>query len=227
MATWAGAKALVTPSDRWEFPAIDNQTEPDQLQSPDVPHRAPRRWRIGVSAALGIAVVGVALAAWGVVWNGRTDTVEVVSEESSGDTAVVAQAPAPVVIHVSGAVASPGLVTLEEGARVIDAVDAAGGATAQSAVHQLNLARPVIDGERIVVPREGEEVSAGSSDGPISLSRSDATQLQELPGVGPAIAERIIAWREENGPFRVLEDVLAVSGIGEATLERLQGVAVP
>jgi len=227
MATWAGAKALVTPSDRWEFPDVDNHTDPGQLHPPDEPPPAPRRWRIGVSAALGIAVVGVGLAAWGVVWNGRTDTVEAVPNEADSGAATVTRAPLSLVVHVSGAVVSPGLVTLEEGARVVDAVDAAGGATAQSEVHQLNLARPVIDGERIVVPREGEELPTGSSDGPISLSRSDAVQLQELPGVGPAIAERIIAWREENGPFRALEDVLAVSGIGEATLERLRGVAVP
>jgi competence protein ComEA helix-hairpin-helix repeat region len=84
-----------------------------------------------------------------------------------------------------------------------------------------------MDGEHIVVPLVGEKVEQAGSDGPISLSRSSAERLQELPGVGPAIAERIILWREKNGPFRALEDVLAVSGIGEATLERLQGLAVP
>jgi competence protein ComEA helix-hairpin-helix repeat region len=227
VATWAGAKGLVTPSERWEFPHIDDRTDYSESQPEDDSPPIRRSARLLISGLIGVAVIGIALVAAGVVWDSRTETQAIPSSDTSTQEVAATRTPVLVVVHVSGAVTTPGLVQLDEGARVIEAIDAAGGATDDSAIHQLNLARPVIDGEHIVVPLVGEKVEQAGSDGPISLSRSSAERLQELPGVGPAIAERIILWREKNGPFRALEDVLAVSGIGEATLERLQGLAVP
>lgn len=227
VVTWAGVKGLVAPSDRWDFPDIDDRTDYSASQPEDDSPPVHRSARLLFSGLIGVAVIGIALVAAGVVWDSQTKTQAISSPANAREVEASTQSPSLVVVHVSGAVTKPGLVRLDEGARVIDAIEAAGGAADESAIHQLNLARPVMDGEHIVVPRAGETVEQGGIDGPISLSRSSAERLQELPGVGPAIAERIIRWREENGPFRALEDVLAVSGIGEATLEQLQGLAVP
>ena len=153
--------------------------------------------------------------------------------------------PRELVVHVSGAVGDPGVVRLPPGSRVDDAVLAAGGATAEAELAGVNLARAVADGEQIHVPVPGEEVHvpaapqppggsdaaegtdapSGGSDGtggPIDLNTADATRLEELPGVGPAIAQRIIDHREKNGPFRSVDDLLEVSGIGPATLEKIR-----
>lgn len=129
---------------------------------------------------------------------------------------------ADVVVHVSGAVVSPGLYRLPATARVGEAVEAAGGATSAADLHQLNLAAIVADGQQVRVPAEGEtlplpSVAAGTT-GPIDLNRADAVALQTLPGVGPATAEAIIAFREEHGPFRTVDDLLDVPGIGPAKL---------
>jgi len=132
------------------------------------------------------------------------------------------------VVHVSGAVREPGVVTLGAGARVADAVDAAGGAMPDARLALLNLARPVDDGERIHVPRVGEDAPPPPEapsrgvlpDGRIDLNAASAEELQTLPGVGPARAEAILAERAER-PFRVPGDLRRVPGIGEATFQRL------
>ena len=134
-----------------------------------------------------------------------------------------------VVVHVVGAVADPGVVSLPASSRVQDALLLAGGALEEAELAGVNLARIVFDGEQIVVPRKGEPVVSASPEGsgPISLSRADQATLETLPRIGPATAERIIAWREEHGPFQSVEDLLAISGIGPATLEGLADRVVP
>ncbi|MFD4991566.1 ComEA family DNA-binding protein [Cellulosimicrobium cellulans] len=132
-----------------------------------------------------------------------------------------------VVVHVVGQVAAPGLVTVAADARVADALEAAGGATAEADLAALNLARTVADGEQIVVPRPGEAVPAAGSappgagttaGGAVDLNAADAAALDALPGIGPVLAERIVAWREENGPFTAVDELGEVSGIGPAVL---------
>ncbi|UKJ65823.1 helix-hairpin-helix domain-containing protein [Cellulosimicrobium cellulans] len=133
-----------------------------------------------------------------------------------------------VVVHVVGQVATPGLVTVPADARVADALEAAGGATAEADLAALNLARTVADGEQIVVPRPGEAVpavdsgpspAAGTTAGAaVDLNAADAAALDALPGIGPVLAERIVAWREENGPFTTVDELGEVSGIGPAVL---------
>jgi competence protein ComEA len=113
--------------------------------------------------------------------------------------------------------------------RVIDAINQAGGATSEALLDGVNLARLVFDGEQIVVPVTGLEpaISSGQPGQKISLSQADSLTLQTLPRVGPATAERIIAWRTAHGPFRSVEDLLAVSGIGPATVEGFRDLVVP
>jgi competence protein ComEA len=155
--------------------------------------------------------------------------------------------PAVAVVYVVGAVVHPGVVRLPAGERVSDALDAAAGAAADADLTRLNLARPVVDGERLYVPRVGEsevpaELPAGGgagggggaasggsgadpdmpSGGVVDLNAADATALETLPGIGPALAQRILAWREEHGGFRSVEDLLEVSGIGDGRFAELR-----
>lgn len=144
-----------------------------------------------------------------------------------------------VTVHVVGEVAEPGLVELPPGARVQDALEAAGGPTGDAVVAALNLAAPVQDGIQIMVPGPGETVEpvvggpgtgagpagagAGAS-GAVDVNTADAAGLEALPGIGPALAARIIDHRERVGPFTSMEDLDAVSGIGPAMMERLDGL---
>ncbi|WP_061965277.1 ComEA family DNA-binding protein [Demequina aurantiaca] len=132
-----------------------------------------------------------------------------------------------VVVDVAGHVALPGLRELPAGSRVADAIDAAGGPLADAAADGPNLARVLVDGEQIYVPGvdEGATHDAGAGTaavhGKINVNRSDAAELEALPGVGPVLAQRIEDFREEHGPFASVEDLDAVSGIGPALLARL------
>jgi competence protein ComEA len=132
-----------------------------------------------------------------------------------------------VIVHVSGAVAEPGLVSLPPKARIADAVAAAGGASADADLAAINLAGTVQDGDQVVVPALGDDAVSAASSG-IDLNRSTADQLAQLNGIGPVLAERIVAYREEHGPFETIEDLLDVPGIGEAKLAMLRdGVGAP
>jgi competence protein ComEA len=147
--------------------------------------------------------------------------------------------PSQVVVHVVGAVRSPGLYRLDEGSRVADAVSLAGGAMPKANLGAVNLALPLVDGTQIVVPRAGEAsaspappgvaggAAAGVASGPIQLNTATTEQLQTIPGIGPVTAERIIQYREENGPFRSVDDLDAVSGIGPKRLEQLRDLVTP
>lgn len=141
----------------------------------------------------------------------------------------------PVVIHVAGAVVRPGVITLAQGDRVVDAIAAAGGVTPGADIHQLNLAAVLVDGYRINVPRIGEEVTVpgggldgtvtddgvDSSSAPVNVNRASATELETLVGIGPALAQAIVKWREEHGAFNQPDDLLAVPGIGPAKLANM------
>ncbi|NHM15649.1 ComEA family DNA-binding protein [Eggerthellaceae bacterium zg-887] len=149
----------------------------------------------------------------------------------------VAAVPATVFVHVGGAVASPGVYEMSASSRVADAIELAGGFSADGAPDAVNLARPVVDGERIIVPTQEEYAAAGtgwdaaaqeapgtagSSTGAaeaapalVNINTATAEELQTLSGVGPSTAEKIVADRDANGPFETCEDLQRVSGIGE------------
>ena len=145
------------------------------------------------------------------------------------------------VVHVAGAVARPGVQQLSGGARIVDAVDRAGGSTPDADLARVNLAAPVQDGQQVYVPRVGEPMppppagtapapgaggGAGSPSGtpaaPVNLNTASADELDTLPGVGPATSEAIIAHRQEQGPFTSVDQLLDVRGIGDAKLAELR-----
>ena len=134
-----------------------------------------------------------------------------------------------VVVHVSGAVVRPGLVTVDGEPRVADVIAAAGGAIRSADLGRLNLAATVRDGEHIHVPSTEDHVASAAGVGAtaaagngIDLNTADAATLEQLPGVGPVLAGRIVAHRDERGPFATVEDLLDVPGIGEAKLAMLR-----
>jgi competence protein ComEA len=138
-----------------------------------------------------------------------------------------------VVVDVVGAVRRPGLYRLRQGSRIADAVARAGGATDKADLAQVNLAAPLADGEQVVVPRRGAPgaVGGGSSTGapagPVQLSTATLEQLDTLPGVGPATAQKILDYREKHGAFSSVDELDAVPGIGPKRLEQLRELVVP
>ena len=126
--------------------------------------------------------------------------------------------------------ARPGLYELAEGDRVVDAVAAAGGFTEEADQAALNLAQVLADAQQVQVPKVGEAPPApapgaapgAAAGGLVNLNTADLAALDTLPRVGPSTAQKILDWRESNGPFTSVDDLLAVSGIGEATLEGLR-----
>jgi competence protein ComEA len=152
----------------------------------------------------------------------------------------VMEAPArPVlVVHVVGEVRRPGLYRLRDGARIADAVRRAGGASRGANLAGLNLAAPLVDGIQILVPSRAAPVAddstAGASDAQgaatglaISLSSATIEELDELPGVGPITAQKIVDHRAEHGPFASVDDLDAVPGIGPTRIEQLRDLVTP
>jgi competence protein ComEA len=149
---------------------------------------------------------------------------------STSSTAAPAAAAGPLLVHVVGAVLHPGVYELAAGARARDAVKAAGGATRRAVLEGLNLAAPVADGEQVVVPVKGQASQAAATPSKpaiVRLNQADVAALDTLPGVGPATAQRIIAWRDEHGPFGSVEDLLDVPGIGESKLAAMRDLIEP
>lgn len=137
-------------------------------------------------------------------------------------------------VYVSGEVAQPGLVSVPTGSRVADAISAAGGATERAVLSALNLASLVSDGQQIIVPdRAGSPGTdsaavAGPNDGLVHINVATAEDLENLPGVGPVLAARIVEYRNKHGLFASVEDLLDVPGIGEGKLATLRdSVAIP
>jgi len=129
-----------------------------------------------------------------------------------------------VTVHVAGAVRRPGVYRLPARARVVDAVDRAGGARRRADLSALNLAAKLEDGRQVLVPLRGAAAAAGeAAEGvPLDLNTASAEQLDELDGIGPAMAASIIKYREEHGGFGSIEELGQVSGIGEKRLAAMR-----
>ena len=188
------------------------------------------RWRVRLGAALVLVLVGLGAVVLVATLGDHGTTGEVAPGVPGADTDSVAAAPSsglPLYVHVLGAVPRPGLYVLHEGDRIVDAVAAAGGFTDDADRGALNLARLLADGEQLIVPVAGATPVAApgtTASGTVNLNTADAATLDMLPRVGPAMATRIIDYREANGPFTALEDLLGVTGIGDKTLEGLRGL---
>ncbi|MCC7078990.1 MAG: helix-hairpin-helix domain-containing protein [Acidimicrobiia bacterium] len=150
-----------------------------------------------------------------------------------GETSAGAAA-ATIRVHVAGAVAVAGVYDLESDARTTDAIERAGGASADADLSALNLAARLADGQRVYVPRAGEAIppeqgqagsgAAGTGGAPVNLNTAGPDELDSLPGIGEATADAIIEHRTRNGLFRSVEDLLDVPGIGDSKLARLEGL---
>jgi competence protein ComEA len=169
----------------------------------------PPRTRLGVGAVIVLVLLAFAV------------TIGI------GSSAPPLPAAAGLYVHVAGAVREAGLYRLDAGDRVADAIARAGGFADDAARDGVNLARPVADGEQIVVPvigadPAGDSQSSSSGGGVIDLNTATREQLDTLPRVGPAMADRIIEWRETNGRFTSVDDLRSVPGIGDKMLAALR-----
>lgn len=224
-------------------PAGAEPGDPDDRRPPEMGrHRAPGqavRWDPGRRGArsLWLAAVLAALVVVAWTWLDRP-RVEPVPPAPSGSAEPVAPAPGPevgeaaetastVVVAVVGQVGRPGLVTVPAGSRVADAVEAAGGLLPGTDPAAVNLAAVVADGQQVAVGVPGATGGAPAPDGaapgsrPVNLNTATAAELDSLPGIGPVLAERIVAHRGEAGPFRSVEQLDDVPGIGPAIAAEL------
>lgn len=230
-------------------PAPDRVPTPGRLPAPmpdaagDVPEPSPPAARLGVSLTAltprvrefvreHLVVVGI-IVLTGVLWGGysllqaRTTPVAAAAQPTV-EVSAAAPTPSPtptaqILVHVLGEVRRPGVVRLPEGARVQDALAAAGGLTGRAKAGDLNLAAPVADGAQLLIGRKGSQLraaggggagGAASSTGKIDLNAATAEQLDTLPGVGPVTAQKILAWRAAHGRFRTVAELQEVDGIG-------------
>ena len=215
-------------------------TEDDEPAEPSVARLLPG----GTTMAALIAVI-VLIAAVGVWRHAATREhsqalAQSSSEREESEATAVATGPSPsapasagertddVVVYVSGAVASPGVLTLPASSRVIDAITAAGGATPEADLESINLARILVDGEQIRVGVVGESppsASAGTGTAAqacVRLASATETELQTLPGIGPALAQRIISYRATHPRLTSVEELDDVPGIGPSLIEKIR-----
>ena len=145
-------------------------------------------------------------------------------DEDSEDSASEPETEESLLVYVSGAVRNPGVYRLPLGSRVYEALDAAGGLTQEAEEGLINLAEPLTDGEMIYFPKKGEDSSGQVqlSDGKVDLNRAAKEELMTLPGIGETKAEAILQYRKEHGPFQTIEELMQVSGIGEALFEKIK-----
>ncbi len=223
--------------------AMAFQDEAYKIKSRRFAADGQRLRKIG-TACLAIIVVAAVAILWFDPFRGGL-TIEAQADQSANEEAseaidVAGQTADPpaakIVVFVSGCVKSPGVYELDEGSRVIQAIDASGGFTEEAAKESLNLARQLVDGEQIAVPTQEEVASAATGaqegasattasgsviNGKVNINRATSEELQTLSGIGEATAQKIIAEREANGPFSSPEDLMRVSGIGEKKYEAI------
>ncbi len=192
--------------------------------------RLPRRQTaiLLIACVAVLALVGKRLAAAGTASSPAAQATSFTEERVAGKTASASR----LVVYVVGAVRRSGLVRLPEGARVADALEHAGGPTRRADLTLVNLAAPVADGQQIVVPGRVPTGPGGATAAPgaptkVSLASATIDQLDELPGIGPVTAQKIVDWRQTHGPIRSVDDLDAIPGIGPARVEQLRDLVTP
>jgi competence protein ComEA len=174
-----------------------------------------------LAAVAAVVVLGAAVFAWST----RPRPEPLVAQLTATAPATpAATAPAELVVAVTGMVHEPGLVRLPPGSRVADAIEAAGGLLPEAELDYLNLARKLVDGELVAVgipPPPGQAAGGTGPGGKVNLNTATQSELETLPGVGPALAQRIINYRTEHGPFESVTQLRQVSGIGEVRYAEL------
>lgn len=194
--------------------------------------------KIGIILLAIIAIIGIATY---VLWQTNDNHEEEILTQEQNEIQVEPlqeeEEQETIMIHIMGEVQTPGVVTLPEGARMIDAIHAAGGLTEQADMSQINLVYVLEDGLKIKIPSKDNEMYITQENGEnviledpqgkegttmININKAKIEELTELPGIGDAMAQRIIEYREENGDFQQIEDIQNVSGIGEAKFEKLK-----
>ncbi len=181
-----------------------------------------------------IAVTALVVVAALVFFAPKGEKEEIVVEQS-GESAQEEQqqqeepAKNQIIVDIGGAVKTPGVYEIKEGARLFEVIQEAGGLLPDADTTTINQAEVLYDGQKIVIPQESEIQESGTggpivkpADGRININTADSTQLQEIPGVGPATAEKIIDYRDTNGRFTSVEELKNVSGIGEKTFEKMK-----
>jgi len=181
----------------------------------------------------GLIVVLVAVLGGAGLWYARSLPKPVtIAGAAPGGASQESASPSPtvtIIVDVAGEVTQPGVYEFNEGDRVIDAIERAGGQLPKADLSLLNLAAPLTDGTQILVPKTGPPGvmvpgggTVGSSGGLININSASATELETLSGIGEVLAATIVEYREQNGPFASVDDLMDVSGIGPATLEEIR-----
>jgi competence protein ComEA len=173
---------------------------------------------------VGAVVVGVVVAGAGLI---PRPTSQVVIQQPVARASPSPADTSPLAVHVGGEVLRPGLYRLTPGSRVNDAVGAAGGPTAEADIHRVNLAARLVDGQQIVVPRKAEARASAGSPSPataarISINTASVAELDTLPGVGPVTAQRIVAYREQHGPFASVQQLRDAKLVNASTYDRIK-----
>lgn len=189
-----------------------------------------RQWLERYRAVLFFGLIVLALVALVLFQTLRPQPKSIIlSTPTPPPTPEATPTPRPLRVYVSGAVHQPDVYPLLPDSIVKDAIMAAGGATDDADLDRINLALPVADGQHVYVPRVGEEnppvqppSSQPAAGDKVNINTADSTALDSLPGIGPALAQRIIDYRQQHGPFARLEDIMEVSGIGPGTFEKLR-----
>lgn len=175
---------------------------------------------------LAVAALVVAVIAGGALVAGRQPSPPPLTIQPAAPTP---SAPVLIKVHVTGAVSTPGVYTFRNGDRVEDAVTAAGGATADGNPNALNLAARLVDGQQVAVPRVGEPTAppaAVTTPRKVSINAATLAELDTLPGVGPATAQKIIDYRTRSGPFQRIEDLLDLKLVPASTFNQIKDLII-